>query len=104
MAKLIDMRTESEGHGAEPYTPPRYPGGLRLYLSEDQCEALGLTKALRAGTALAVNARAIVTSSTESLERDGDDKGPDISLSMQITDLAVTPQGVERNAAARLYG
>lgn len=104
MAKLIDMKRESGDTGFDTYTPPNYPGGLCLYLDEDQCEALGIAKALKAGTQVTLQAKAIVTSSTESLERDGDDKGTDVSLSLQITDLGVTVQGVVRNAAEQLYG
>ncbi|MFA6051555.1 MAG: capsid staple protein [Methylobacter sp.] len=86
------------------WTPSNYPGGLCLYLDEDQCEKLGLTKALKAGTQVTLTAKAVITSSTESLERDGDDKGTDVCLSLQITDLGVNAQGVMKNAAEMLYG
>lgn len=103
MAKLTSMKREGGDNYAE-YNPGQYPGGLCLYLDEDQCEALGISKALKAGTQVSISASAIVTSATESLERDGDDKGTDVSLSLQITDLGVTVQGVMRNAAKELYG
>lgn len=89
---------------ASEWTPAAYPGGLCLYLDEDQCEALGISKALKAGTQITLQAKAIVTSATESLERDGDDPGNDVSLSLQITDLGVNVGAVVRNAAALLYG
>ena len=75
-----------------------------IYLCEDDCEKLGITKGLRAGTKVTLQASAIIVSSTESVESDGDDAGNDISLSLQITDLGLQPQGVVRNAAAELYG
>ncbi|WP_334157914.1 capsid staple protein [Oryzomicrobium sp.] len=104
MGKLIDMKREAGDAGLSDYTPPNYPGGLCLYLNEEQCEALGISKALKAGTQVSLQAKAVVTSATESLERDGDDKDADVSLSLQITDLGVTVQGVLRNAAEVLYG
>ncbi len=75
-----------------------------MYLDEDQCEALGLSKALKAGTQVTLQATAIVTSATESLELDGDDARPNVNISLQITDLGVTTGSVLKNAAQLLYG
>ena len=86
------------------WTPSNYPGGMSIYLNEDQCEKLGIGKALKPGTEVTITARAIVESSTESLERDNDDVGNDVSLQLQITDLGLKVQGVVRNAAQELYG
>ena len=102
--KLISMKREAEGTEAYSSSSASYPYGLCLYLSEDQCEQLGISKALKPGTQLTISAKAIVVSSTESLERDGDDKGNDVSLNVQITDLGVQASGVVRNAAKDLYG
>lgn len=103
---LTSMKNE-ESDGAmcgSPYSPAKYPYGLQIYLSEDQCDALGITKAVKAGTELALTCRAIVTSATESLDTDNDSKSNDVSLSIQITDMSVKVQGVVRNAASELYG
>lgn len=104
--KLISMKREASDNTLGCCSPMQdnYPYGLCLYLDEAQCEALGIDKALKAGTQVTLSAKAVVTSATESLERDGDDKGIDVSLSLQITDLGVTVAGVMRNAAAELYG
>ena len=102
--KLANLKNAADVDYATPYTPPAYPGGVCIYLSEEQCEAMGIAKALRAGTQVRIQALGIVTTCSESLERDGDDKGPDISLSVQITDMGLEPQGVVRDAAAKLYG
>ena len=105
MALTSMKRKAGEGLGCCPeYRPDNYPYGLNIFLDTAQCEALGIGKALKAGTEVGVTARAIVVSSTESLERDGDDAGNDVSLTLQITDLSVKPQGMVRNAAAELYG
>ena len=103
--KLISMQKEADDYGDRPYCmPAKYGYGLTLYLDEDQCEALGISKALNAGTQVTLQANAIVTSATETLERDGDDKGPDVSISLQITDLGLNAGGVLKNAATLLYG
>lgn len=103
--KLISMRKEQDDSGCSDYCmSEKYGYGLTLYLDEDQCEALGISKALKAGTQVMLQATAIVTSATESLERDGDDKGTDVSLSLQITELGVTVGGTLKNAAEILYG
>lgn len=102
--KLTSIKNAADVDYATPYTPPNYPGGLCLYLTEEQCEALGITKTLRAGTQVRIQALGIVTTCSEALERDGDDAGPDISLSVQITDMGIEAQGVVRNAAKMLYG
>ncbi|WP_369952275.1 capsid staple protein [Ralstonia syzygii] len=104
MGKMVSMKREADDLAYSEWTPAAYPCGLCLYLDEEQCEALGIDKALKAGTQVTLQAKAIITSATESLERDGDDKGSDVSLSLQITDLGVTVQGVLRNAADVLYG
>lgn len=82
---------------------PKYPYGLCLSLNEDQCEKLGISKALKPGTILTIQASAVVTSATERLEDDGDDKGNDVSLQVQITEMGCQVNGTMRNAAAELY-
>ena len=101
---LVNLKRESSVDYSTPYAANMYPGGLCLYLDDDTCEALGLTKALKAGTEVSITARAIVTSSTESLEQDGDDMGNDVSLQLQITDMQTRTAGMVRNAAKELYG
>lgn len=106
MAKLIDMRLDADQSysGMVCCSGDNYPSGLALWLNEDQCEALGLTKALKPGTEVTLSAKAIVTTSSESLERDGDDKGNDVNVNLQITELSVTPGSMVRDAASVLYG
>jgi hypothetical protein len=106
MPKLIDMKLEADERydGMVCCGSSNYPGGLAIWLNEDQCEALGITRALKPGTELTLSAKAIVTTSSESLERDGDDKGTDVSLNLQIIELGATVGGVVRGAAEVLYG
>jgi hypothetical protein len=102
--KLVALKNASDDSCCIAMPREQYGYGLRIYLDDDQCEALGITKALRAGTQVTISAKAIVTSATESVESDGDDAGPDISLSLQITDMGLTVGSVLRNAADVLYG
>lgn len=102
--KLISMKKDNDGSDMAYCRPLKFGYGLTLYLDEDQCEALGLSKALKAGTQVTLQATAIVTSATESLELDGDDARPNVNISLQITDLGVTTGSVLKNAAQLLYG
>lgn len=100
--KLASMRKESEEGGLS--SPENYGYGLCLYLSDEDCEAMGLTKALKAGTQVTISAKAVVVSSTESLDTDADGGGNEVSMRLQITDMGMQANGVMRNAAAMLYG
>lgn len=102
---LASMKREADSGFAD-YNPNQYGYGLQISLNDDQCEALGITKALRAGQQVTLRGMAVVVSSTESIESDGDSTGPDICLSLQITDLEVKAQGTANaaKAAAMLYG
>jgi hypothetical protein len=102
--KLVNLKNEADDSDYCCAMPvEQYGYGLRIYLNEDACEKLGIAKAA-AGTQVTISAKAIVVSSTQSLESDGDDKGTDLSLSLQITDMGVQLNGVLRNAAEVLYG
>ena len=104
--KLVSMKKDDDdSQGAGSYCrSEKYGYGLTLYLDEDQCDALGISKSMKAGTQVTLQATAVVTSSTESLERDGDDKGTDVSLSLQITDLGLLSGSMLKDAAKQLYG
>lgn len=103
--KMVNLKAEPREDLCCPMPMEQYGYGLRVYLDCDACEKLGITKALRAGTEVTLQARAIVVSSTESIEGDRDEKeGTDISLSLQITDMGLNVGTVRRDAAAELYG
>ncbi len=87
---LVSMKTD-DGMG-EPVAPSPYGYGLCLHLNDDQCEALGIKQPLAAGSVVMLTARAFVREATASVEEDGDDKGPDVRLGLQITDMEVKPQ------------
>lgn len=76
-----------------------FPWGLSIHLDADTCEKLGLSKQLAAGTKVSIQAMALVTSSSESLGHEG----KEVCMSLQITDMAAKPGGVDANAADTLY-
>lgn len=78
----------------------RYGYGLQLNLDDDQCEALGIAKAMSVGTKVTLSAMAIVVRSGECLESDG--KG--VTVSLQITDMGMQAQGKQSDAAKMIYG
>lgn len=80
--------------------------GTEVRLNAEQCEALGISKMLRAGQPVTIRAAGVVTSSTESVEADGDSSGPDVSLCIQLTEMEVKTSGAVNaaRAAQLLYG
>lgn len=102
--KLVSLKNAQDTDLCCSMPMANYGYGLRLYLSGDQCDALGITQALKVGTQVTISAKAIVVSSSQSLEADGDSAGADISLDLQLTDLGLEAGAVLRNAAAVLYG
>lgn len=95
---LVNMK--SDDADCMPCPPSAYPYGLRICLNDDQCEALGIKGPISAGTQLQVQALVTVVRCTESTEADGDDTGNDISMDLQITDMAIGPASREINAEA----
>lgn len=102
--QLVSLKNASDRSTCDVMPREQYGYGLRICLDDDQCEALGIKEAIKAGTQITIEARAIVVSATESIEDDGDDKGNDIQLSLQITDMGLTIGTVRRDAAETLYG
>ena len=83
-----------------------YGYGLRINLTEDQVEALGLNaNPPKAGAKVGIRGLAFVCSVEQRV--DGDEGDVDVCLSIQITDLEVTPAGgssTNETAATMLYG
>ena len=81
----------------------------RLYLTEEQCEALGISGAIDAGTPIGLNMRAIVIRSTTSIDdpSEGETDDKDVSLCLALTDAEIVapPKGTTSGAKAKtLYG
>ena len=87
---LVNMKQDMSSDACcAPCPESAYPYGLRIYLNDDNCEALGVKGPITAGTVLTIAARVVVVGCHDTAEADGDDTGNDISLDLQITDMAL---------------
>ena len=84
-----------------------YDNSPTIYLSCEQCEALGITKAPEPGTVYMLKVRAVakrvtaeVEESSEVAAAEGD--APDISLTLVLTDIEIANGG--GGMATMLYG
>ena len=100
--KLTSMATTEQDYCCCP-SDNKYGYGLVINLNEEQCEALGITKPLAAGTVVRIDALAYVASATSSVEDDGD-AGPDVSMRLQLTDLGLDTSKSPAEMAKKLYG
>lgn len=87
--KLVSMKVEQEQPDAMP--EHGYGYGLCIYLTDKQCEALGFTEPLKAGSLVTINARAMVKEATQSVEPGEGGESPDVRMSLQITEMGVEP-------------
>lgn len=99
---LVSMKTDESSDCCAPSNTYGY--GLCIRLNEEQCEALGITTPPAAGATVGIQAVAFVRSATQSVEDDGDDKGPDVYLELQITDLGLSIGQAQSDTASMLYG
>ena len=109
---LVSMKVDPPENEAVAADSP-YGWGLCLYLNEEQVEALGLnSNPPRAGSTVGIRGIAKVvrvTQEADAAEETAEGEDPndiDVSLSLQITDLEVTPEGATSSAqsASMLYG
>lgn len=91
---------EAKQETSPEYEAPKYPWGLCIDLDEDSLKKLGITALPEVGSNMSIIAKAEVQSASES-QRQGD-KEKRMSLSLQITDMAVTPAAAD--LASALYG
>jgi len=91
---------------SEAEAAPAYNCCPTIYLTEDQVEALGLkANPPAAGASVGLRAIARVISKSENADLDGDGDGIDVCITLQITDLEVTPGAMSSSSAAgALYG
>lgn len=103
--KMVNLK-RADGDEAMAACPiEQYGYGLRIYLDQEQCEALGITSAPKPGTQVKLQAVGIITQSSSNVDMDNDSpSGTEVSLSIQITDMGLETGTVMRNAAQVLYG
>lgn len=101
---MVSLKTEDTG--AECCRPSFYDNCPCLYLSDDQCEALGFTLANlpKPGTSIEAVIRCTVNRVSASTD-DGDEKKAgeaDVTMDLKVTNMAIVDGG--KDAAATLYG
>jgi hypothetical protein len=105
--KLVSMKidpAQQREKYAESVAPeaPRYPYGLCLRLEDDDVEKLGLDKLPAVGKTVTVQAKAMVESVSENQYTEGGEARTRRSVSLQITDLAISGGG-NGDAGDKLY-
>ena len=84
-----------------------YDPSPTIYLSDDQCEALGITGMPAPGTVYMLRVRAVVTRMTATAEETDEAKAegntPDVRLDLTLTDMEII-QGGGKDTASLLYG
>lgn len=102
---MISMNIKSDDYAT--VGPGDYDTSPTIYLSDDQCEALGITGMPAPGTVFMLRVRAVVTrvtaSAEESDETATEGNAPDIDLSLKCTDMEII-SGAGKSAASMLYG
>lgn len=108
-SKLISMKLDATDRRADAYaTPadvssPAYPYGLEIRLDTSALEKLGLADKLpKVGETLTLTASVDVTGASENERAGTEDR--DCSITLQITDLALSAKLAKKGDAEVLYG
>lgn len=102
---MVNMNIKSNDSGC--CGSSDYNASPTVWLSEEQCAALGITTAPAAGTAYMLKVRAVattVTTEVESNSEGGEGGAPDIRLTLQLTDMEIVAGAGEPSIATVLYG
>ena len=103
---MVNMNIKSDGDACCAPSGD-YNNSPTIYLTDAQCEALGITTAPAPGTVYVLKVRAVATRVTAEVEETGETKsegeGPDISLTLQLTDMEIVTGG-GKDTASLLYG
>lgn len=99
---LISMKKqpEREEEGSYDYDEPAYSYGLCIHLGKEELEALGITALPEVGSEMMVHAMAYVKTVSARENQDGNE----MSMELQITDMAIEGKERNREAAKGLYG
>jgi hypothetical protein len=98
---MIIPNDETASHACFPAIYPT------VYLNDDQCEALGITTPPAPGTVFMLRVRAVAISVTAQAEEADEvakeGGGPDVSMTLELTDIDIL-HGGGKDAASLLYG
>lgn len=100
---MVSLKNASDDSMVTQMAPENYGYGLRLYLNDAQCKALGISTPPAPGSQITLSAKALVCRSGAELCDEGK-KGNEIECSLQITDMDLKVGAVRKDAASVLYG
>ena len=102
--KLTDLKSDDKEYDGMACCSSggAYPYGLVLHLDDDTCEKLGLSKALKPGTKVSIQAMGVVTRASEELDDEGG-KAVEVCHTVQIMQMGMKPAGAMADAASVLY-
>jgi len=103
---MVNMNIKSDGNDCCAPSSD-YDNSPTIYLTDEQCEALGITTAPQPGTVYMLKVRAVATRVTAEVEEASEAKteggAPDISLTLRLSDIEIVTGG-GKDAASMLYG
>lgn len=95
---MVNMKRDDSAM-CEPCPPEAYPYGLRICLNDDDCEKLGISGPVSAGTKLSVRALTVVVMCREELEAEEGEEKSEVYLDLQITDMEIAaPNSIYPNS------
>lgn len=100
---MVSLKRASDDRMVSAMPAENYGYGLRLWLDDAQCKALGISTPPPPGSQVTFTGKALVCKSASELCDEGK-KGNEIECSLQITDMEVKVGAVRKDAATMLYG
>lgn len=100
---MVSLKNASDESMVSAMKPENYGYGLRIWLNDAQCKALGITAPPAPGSQVTISAKALVCRASSELCDEGK-AGNEIECSLQITDMEVKVGAVRKDAATVLYG
>lgn len=100
---MVSLKNASDSNMVSAMPAENYGYGLRIWLNDAQCKALGISTPPPPGSQVTISAKALVCRSGSELCDEGK-KGNEIECSLQITDMDVKVGAVRKDAASVLYG
>jgi hypothetical protein len=105
----MDMNVKDPGTETALASEQGYDRSPTIYLSDAQCEALGITKLPKPGDKIELKVVATVVRASLSVEEPrekeeaGEKAGPDMDVTLRLGDIEIT-KAPGKSAASALYG
>ncbi len=98
---MVDMtKVKSDDSYCRPISCNNAP---TVYLNEAQCEALGISSDIKAGSMIGITAIACVTRASQSVESGKEEAEACVSVSLELREMEIGKQRAAGDAAKTLY-